>query len=60
MAYVRKTRDEFEIQQFTPYGWECATTEDTLKDAKVRLKEYRANQPEYAARCVKHRVPIPA
>ena len=58
MAYVRKTTDEFEIQQYTgaQYGWECVCSEETRKEAKERKKEYRNNQPEYAVRIVKKRV----
>lgn len=29
------------------YGWEAVCTEDNLKDAKERLKEYNENEPEY-------------
>lgn len=58
MAYVRKTRDEWEIQQQTTEGWELATTEVTRRDAKRCVREYRENQPELAARIVKRRVRI--
>lgn len=46
MAYVRKTRDEWEIQGNYGYGhgWECVNTETTWKDAKRSLAEYRANE----------------
>ena len=56
--YVRKTVDEFEIQQYTgtQYGWECVCAEETRKEAKERLKEYRTNQPELAVKMVKKRV----
>jgi hypothetical protein len=59
MPYTRKTRDEYEIQgHYGPqYGWECVTTEDTLKEARARLKEYRENEP-YPFRLVKRRVRI--
>jgi hypothetical protein len=43
--YIRKTHDEFEIQQFTSYGWECVNTETTRKAARISIKEYRENQP---------------
>ena len=58
MAYVRKTTDEFEIQQYmgAQYGWECVCSEEIYKEAKERKKEYRNNQPEYAVRIVKKRV----
>ena len=58
MPYVRKTRDEFRIEQHTAEGWEEATAENTRKEAKQRLKEYRENQPEYPARMRKVRVAI--
>jgi hypothetical protein len=60
MATKRKTRDEWEIQQFIAprYGWERVCTETMLKEAKERLKEYRENQPEYDVRMVKKRIKI--
>lgn len=60
MAYIRKTRDEFEIQQYTghPYGWECVNTEETRADARRSKKEYQENQPEYPVRIKTKRVPI--
>lgn len=63
MAYVRKTRDEWEIQQQTGSadhrgGWELATTEETRRDAKRCIREYRENQPELRVRIVKRRVRI--
>ena len=59
--YKRKTRDEFEIQVDYGYGcgWETEITEDTRKEAKERLKEYRANC-QYAVRMIKKRVRISA
>ena len=56
--YKRTTRDEYQIHQWTPYGWEEVCAEDTRAEAKKRLAEYRANQPEYAAKMVKVRVKI--
>ena len=44
MAYIRKTRDEYELQGNYGYGWECLTTEETLKDARQRRKEYQENE----------------
>jgi hypothetical protein len=57
MAYVRKTRDTWEVQQYTGllHAWECVTTEDTFKDARARAKEYRTNEPEYGVRIKKVR-----
>ena len=60
MAYQRKTRDVFHIQQYTgpAYGWEIVTTEETRTEARARLREYRENQPEYPARIHTGREPI--
>lgn len=43
MAYVRKTKDEYNIVTNYGYGWEIECTEETCKEAKQRLKEYREN-----------------
>jgi len=57
MARLRKTRDEYQIWQH--WGqWEEVCCEDTWKEARARLKEYRANQPEAAVKIVKRRVPL--
>lgn len=59
MAYVRKTRDEYEIQGF--YGshrWEHVTTETLRTQALARLREYQENEPNYAHRIVRRRVRI--
>jgi len=58
--YVRKTRDEFEIQQYTgrQYGWECVCAEETRKAAIEQRNCYRENQPEYPVRISKVRVPV--
>ncbi len=47
MAYIRKTRDEYEVQGNYGYGrgFECVTTEDTRREARARLREYRENEP---------------
>lgn len=59
MAYIRKTRDEWEIQGNYGYGhgWECVNTEDTRQDAKRSVAEYRANE-RFPFRVVKKRVKI--
>ena len=41
--YTRKTTDEYHIITNYGYGWEHELTEDTLKEAKVRVKEYLEN-----------------
>ncbi len=43
MAYVRKTYDEYEIVTNYGYGWEVECTEDSIKEARQRVKEYREN-----------------
>lgn len=58
MAYIRKTRDEYEIQGHYGYGFECVTTEETWRDAKMQIKCYRENEPGTAFRIIKKRVHI--
>jgi len=60
MAYVRKTKDEYEIQGNYGYGdgWECETTEETYKEAKEQLKAYRENISEVPHRIVKKRIKL--
>lgn len=57
--YVRKTKDEYEIQGYYggQYGWECVTTEETWKEAKEQVKCYRDNEP-YSFRIRTKRIPI--
>ena len=59
MAYIRKTRDEWEIQGNYGQGWECVNTETSQQDAKRSLGEYRSNEP-YLFKVVKKRVKIEA
>lgn len=56
MAYVRKTQDEWEVQGYYCGCWEYVCSEETYKEAKITLSEYRANEP-YRFRVVKRRVP---
>lgn len=58
MAYTRKTRDEYELQANYGQGFECVTTEDTLREAKAQKKAYLQNQPGIPYRIVKKRVKI--
>jgi hypothetical protein len=45
MAYIRKTRDEYELQgHYGVHGWECLCAEDSYYEARQRLKEYRENE----------------
>lgn len=57
MTYVRKTRDEWEVQSNYGYGWDLETTEDSLQGAREQLKTYRENI-NAPVRIVKRRVRI--
>jgi hypothetical protein len=58
MSYQRKTEDEYQIHGYYAHGWEEVTCEETRRQAKERLKEYRENEPETAFKLVKKRVAI--
>lgn len=60
MSYQRKTVDEYIVQgkYGDRYGWEDVTAEETRKEARTRLKEYRENEPEYSHRMITRRVAI--
>lgn len=60
MAYIRKTRDEYQLLCNYGYGdgWEYVLSEDTRKEIKQRLKEYVENMPQYPYKVVKKRVSI--
>lgn len=47
MAYVRKTRDVFDVQGDYGHGdgFETVTAETSRVEARTRLAEYRANEP---------------
>ena len=53
----RKTRDDYDIEQFTSEGWEAVSCCPTRKEALAEIKTYRENLPgEYR---IKHRrIPI--
>ena len=55
--YIRKTKDEYEIQGDCGYGWDCETTEETWKEAKAQAKCYRENV-DYPIRIVKKRIKL--
>lgn len=42
-----------------PYGWEDETAEESCREARARLKEYRQNMPEYPHRLIRRREPNP-
>lgn len=45
MAYKRKTKDVFILQQNWGYGWDDICEYDTRKEAKEDYKIYIENQP---------------
>jgi DNA polymerase IIIc chi subunit len=50
MPYQRKTRDLFVVQ--------TVTAEETLREARARLREYRENEPQYPHRIKTKREPV--
>ena len=60
MAYKRITKDEYEVQGNYGYGWECVTTEDTMREAREMLRTYDENECGYPHRIMKKRVRIVA
>lgn len=58
MAYTRKTTDEYQLLSNYGHGWEVETTEETRKEIKQRLREYRENAPQYSYKIVTKRVKI--
>ena len=57
MAYTRKTRDYWDVEANYGYGdgWEAVTAEETWKETRERLKEYRENEPGVPFRARKKR-----
>lgn len=43
MAYKRKTKDIYILMSNYGYGWEEELEEDTHKEIRQRIKEYREN-----------------
>lgn len=58
MAYVRKTKDEYQLLCNYGYDWEVVLTEETVKEIKQRKKEYMENMPQYPYKVVKKRIPL--
>jgi hypothetical protein len=58
MAYVRKTKDEYQVQGNYGYGYEEVYSSDDKQDAKQRLKEYRDNEKGVSFKLVTKRVKI--
>ena len=55
---TRKTEDEYQIHGYYEGGWEEVTAETTFKEAKARVKEYRANEPKTQFKIIKKRVKV--
>lgn len=60
MAYVRKTRDEYDVEGDFGFGWEVVTGSESFRDARMQLASYRENAPEWPYRIRKVRVRIEA
>ena len=58
MAYIRKTQDEYQIHGLYSFGFEEVTAEDTYREAKQRLKEYRENEPDTLFKIIKKRIKL--
>jgi hypothetical protein len=60
MPYIRKTRDEYTIQQYTgsQYGWEDVTAEDTRTEAIAQLRTYRENDRGGMYRMINRRISL--
>ena len=62
MAYQRKTRDVYVLQQNWGYGdgWEDIVEYDDLKEARADKKAYLENQPGVPTRVITRRVKLEA
>lgn len=60
MTYTRKTKDEFVlmVNYWYWHGYEEEATEETMKEAKQRKKEYSENCPEYPTKIIKRRIKL--
>ncbi len=58
MAYIRKTKDEFQLLCNCGYGWGILLSDDTLEEVEARKKEYSKIITDYDYKIVKKRVPI--
>ena len=52
------TRDEYQIHGNYGQGWEEVSAYDTRPEARADLKLYRENEPQYAHKLVKKRIPL--
>lgn len=60
MARTRTTRDIWDVRGDYGYGhgFETVTAEETLSEARARLREYRENEPGVCFKLVKTREKI--
>ena len=59
MAYIRKTKDRYDIETNYGYGWDVECSEYTWKEARQTWKEYFENSyGRYRVRITKHREKI--
>ena len=56
--YIRKTVDEYNIQGNYGQGCEDVTVEETYREARARLREYRDNEPQYRHRMITRRIRV--
>ena len=43
MSYMRKTKDEYLLLANYGYDWDIVETEESLKEIRIRAREYREN-----------------
>ena len=43
MSYIRKTKAEYLLLANYGYGWDIVETEESLKEIRIRAREYREN-----------------
>lgn len=60
MSCQRKTRDVYVLRANYGMGWEDEIEEDSWREMRERLKEYRENAPQYQYRCTRRRERIEA
>ena len=58
MSYIRKTRDAYLVVGDYGSGYEEVMEEETMKDARQMLKDYRENVPQYPHKIVVKRIRI--
>lgn len=58
MAYVRKTHDEWTIEQYwgDNYGWERVSGSESRDEAQSLFMDYLLNQPEIPVRLCRRRI----